>query len=121
MSFIPNPASSPELDSFQPILAQQFNPASLTGSFQPIVVSGLSDNCKILKIYNGGLVAFDVSYDGINLHDVWPAGATIIIDLQTNHNDNPPYGSGTLYARLGQVIWVRTSVNPTWLTIAGIR
>lgn len=119
--FVPNPGSNPQLDSMQPILAQQFNPGSLNATFQPVSVSGFSDNCKIMKVYNGGSVAIDVSLDGVNLWDVWPAGATLIIDLQTNHNDNPPYGSGTLNGRLGQVIWVRTCVNPTWLTITGLR
>jgi len=113
--------SAPQLDCFQPILAQQFNPASLTGTFQPISVSGFSDNCKLVQIWNGGAVAIDVSLDGVNLWAVWPAGATIILDVQANHADNPPYGSGTLNGRLGQIIWVRTSVNPTWLTISGLR
>ena len=113
--------SAPQLDSFQPILAQQIGSASITGTFQPISVGGLSDNCKILKIYNGSAVAIDVSYDGLNLHDVWPAGMTLIVDLQAGHGDNPPYGSGTLNARLGQLIWVRTSVSPTALTISGYR
>jgi hypothetical protein len=119
--FVPIAGSKPELDSVQPILAQQFNPASLTGTFQPVTLAGFSDTVKIWKVYNGGSVAIDISLDGTNLWDVWPAGATLIIDLQTNHNCNPPYGSGTLNGRLGQVIWVRTCVNPTWLTITGLR
>lgn len=113
--------SSAELDTFQAITASQFNPASLSGSFQPVFTSGFPDNIKIMEVYNGGAVAMDVSYDGTNLHAVWPAGATLIIDFQTNHNNNPPYGSGTLYGRAGQNVWVRTSVNPTWLTIGGYR
>ena len=113
--------SAPQLDSFQPILMQQFNPASLTGTFQAVTVAGFSDNIKIMKVFNGSTISIDVSYDGTNPHDIWPAGATIIIDLQTNHNANPPYGSGTLNGRLGQVIWVRTSVHPTYLSISGLR
>ena len=113
--------SNQEQDWFQCIPASQFNPASLTGSFQPVFTSGFPDNIKIMEVYNGSAVAYDVSFDGVNLHKVWPAGATLIIDLQTNHRDNPPYGSGTLNGRAGQNIWVRTSLNPTFLTISGYR
>jgi hypothetical protein len=113
--------SDPQYDWFQAITASQFNPASLSGSFQPVFTNGFPDNIKIMEIYNGASVAMDVSYDGVNLHSVWPAGATLIVDLQANHSGNPPYGSGTLNGRAGQNVWVRTSVNPTWLTIGGYR
>jgi len=113
--------SNPELDSFQAITASQFDPGTLTGSFQPIFTSGFPDNIKIMEVYNGGSVAIDVSYDGTNLHAVWPAGATLIVDFQTNHACNPSYGAGTLNGRAGQNVWVRTSVHPTWVTIGGFR
>ncbi len=113
--------SDPELDSFQAITLATFNPASLTGSFQPLNGSGFSDNIKILKIYNGSGTGIDISFDGVKPHDFWPAGATIIIDFQTNHNDSPPYGSGTLYGRAGQIIYGRISANPTFIQIAGFR
>lgn len=113
--------SGPELDSFQAITAMQFNPASLTGNFQPISGAGFSDNLKIMTAFNGGAVSIDYSFDGVNLAGVWPAGSTIVIDFQTNHADTASYGSGTLNGRAGQIIWVRTSVNPTWLTIGGYR
>ncbi len=82
---------------------------------------GFADNIKMMEIYNGAAVAMDFSFDGITQHGTWPSGATLILDFQTNHNDNPPYGSGTLYGRTGQNIYVRTSVNPTFLTIGGYR
>lgn len=113
--------SNPEQEWFQAITASQFNPASLTGIFQPVFTNGFPDNIKIMEVWNGASVAMDVSYDGVNLHAVWPAGATLIIDFQTNHSDNPPYGSGTLGGRAGQNVWVRTSVHPTYLTIGGLR
>lgn len=86
-----------------------------------LCAGGFPDNIKLAEIYNGATVAMDFSYDGINFHGVWPAGATLIIDFQTNHADAPPYGSGTLNGRAGQNVWVRTSVNPTYLTIGGFR
>ena len=113
--------SNPELDSFQPILSADFNLSSLTGTFQPLNGTGFSDNIKMLKIYNGSAIGVDISYDGVNKHDFWPAGATLIFDFQTNHNDNPPYGSGTLYGRAGQIIYGRTSSTSTDLNMSGYR
>jgi hypothetical protein len=82
---------------------------------------GIADNIKIMTVYNGATVAMDVSYDGISQHGVWPPGGTLIIDFQTNHSCNPNFGQGTHNGRMGQNVWVRTSVNPTWLTIGGYR
>ena len=114
--------SNPELDSFQPILSVDFMLSTLTGTFQALNgPGGFSDNLKMLKIFNGSAVGVDISYDGVNKHDFWPSGATIIFDFQTNHNDNPPYGSGTLYGRAGQIIWGRTAETPTYLNISGYR
>jgi hypothetical protein len=113
--------SGQQYDWFQAIPAAQFNPASLTGTFQPIFAAGFADNIKIMHIYNGGTTPMDYSFDGTTQHGVWPGGATIIVDFQTNHADNPPYGSGTLNGRQGQNVWVRTATNPTWLTIGGYR
>jgi hypothetical protein len=113
--------SNPELDSFQAILATAFDLTTLTGTFQPLNGAGFSDNIKMLKIYNGSGVGVDISYDGVNKHDFWPSGATLIFDFQTNHNDNPPYGSGTLNGRAGQIIYGRTSTTAAQLNIAGYR
>lgn len=106
---------------FQSIPVGQFNPASLTGSFQTVFASGFDDPIKIYKMYNGSDVAVDVSYDGVNVHDVLPSGGTLIVDLQANHSCNPLYGSGTLVGRSGQNVWLRTSVHPTYITIGGYR
>jgi hypothetical protein len=86
-----------------------------------VCYGGIADNIKIMTVFNGGTVAFDISYDGINFHALWPAGATLIVDFQSNHSCNPNFGQGTLNGRMGQNLWVRTSVNPTWLTVGGYR
>src|ERR1700754_1798651 len=80
------------------------------------------DDIKILKMFNPSTtVGVDISYDGVTKHDYWPPGATLIIDLQTNHADNSAYGAGTLYGRKGQIIWGRTSSTSAQLQIAGYR
>jgi acyl dehydratase len=113
--------SNAEQEWFQAITASQFNTGTLSGTFQPVFTSGFPDNFKIMTVYNGSGVAVDYSFDGVNFHGVWPAGATLIVDLQANHSDNPPYGSGTLNGIAGQNLWVRTATNPTWLTVGGFR
>lgn len=110
-----------DLSSFQCITAATFDLSTLTGSFQALNGTGFSDDIKVLKIYNGSGVGVDISYDGVTKHDFWPSGATLIIDLQTNHADNSAYGSGTLYGRKGQIIYGRTSTTSTQLQIAGYR
>jgi hypothetical protein len=79
---------------FQCIPRAVFNTATLTGSYAALNSSGFADDIKILKIYNAGTLGIDISYDGVTDHDFYPSGATIIIDLQTNHADNSAYGSG---------------------------
>ncbi len=113
--------SNPQYDWFQAIEAHQFDPGDLSGTFQPVFPDGFADNIKIMHVYNGSTETLDVSYDGSTLHAQWPAGATLIVDFQTNHSGNPPYGSGTLNGRKGQNVWVRTAENPTFLTIGGFR
>jgi|SRR6185437_11365210 hypothetical protein len=110
-----------DLSSFQAIIKAEFNLGTLTGTFQPLNTTGFSDDIKILKIFNGSMVGVEISYDGINPHDFWPSGATIIIDFQANHSDNSAYGAGTLNGRKNQVIWGRTATNPTYLQMVGYR
>lgn len=112
---------SADLYSFQCIPAASFDLTTLTGTFQALNSTGFGDDIKILKIYNGSAVGVDISYDGVNKHDFWPAGATIIIDLQTNHSDNASNGAGTLNGRKGQIIYGRSSTTSTQLQMAGYR
>jgi hypothetical protein len=113
--------SGPELSSFQAILAESFDLTTLTGTFQPLNGSGFSDDLKMFKIYNGSAVGVDISYDGVNKHDFWPSGATIIFDFQANHSAATTTGNGTLNGRQGQIVWGRTSSTATQLNMAGYR
>ena len=113
--------SNAEYDWFQAITASQFNPAGLSGTFQPIFTSGFPDNIKVMHLYNGFTASVDVSFDGTNLAFVLPSTGTMIVDLQANHADNPSYGAGTLNGRAGQNVWVRTSESPTFITVGGYR
>ncbi len=111
----------PDLSSVQCITRATFNPASLTASYQSLNGTGFSDDVKILEIYNGGTVGIDISLDGVTDHLYWPAGATLIIDFQTNHSCNSSYSSGTLYGREGQIIYGKTTANEALLFISGYR
>jgi len=110
-----------ELSSFNCIVSADFNLAGLTGSFAALNGTGFSDDIKMLKIFNGSGTGVDISYDGVNKHDYWPPGATIIFDFQTNHADGSSSGTGTLYGRKGQIIYGRTSTTTTQLNMSGYR
>lgn len=111
-----------ELMSVQCVTKAEFNPASLTGSFQPLNGTGFSDTAKIMKLYNPSTtVSIELSLDGVTPHDFMPPLGTMIIDFQTNHDDSASFGTGTLNIRRGQIIWGRTAPNPTYLQIIGYR
>ncbi len=109
-----------ELNSVSCIPKAQFNPASLTGSFQAMNGTGFDDDIKIFQMYNGSTtVSIDISLDGVTAHSFIPPLGTLIIDFQTNHSDIS--GSGTKYGQKGQIIWGRTATQPTWLQMIGWR
>lgn len=111
-----------ELSSVQMITRADFNPATLTGTYQSMNGSGFSDDIKIWQVYNGSTtLGIDISLDGVNPHTVIPPGGTLIVDFQTNHSDNSAYGAGTLNGRKGQIIYGRSLENPTWCFISGYR
>lgn len=98
----------------------EFDPATLTGTFQVMNGSGFSDTVKIWKLWNGSItVSIEISLDGITPHDFIPPQGTLIVDFQENHSANTTYGNGTLNLRKGQLIWGRTATNPSWLQIIG--
>lgn len=110
-----------ELSSVQCITRADFDTTTLSGTYQPLNGSGFSDDIKVFQMYNGGSVAIDISFDGVNPHAVWPAGSTLIVDFQTNHSDNASNGAGTLNGRKGQIIWGKTVEHPTYLFMSGYR
>jgi len=129
--FLRRNMATEELSRVQCVLKAQFNPGSLTGSYQVINGAGsqsnvntvgFSDTAKILKIWNPSTtVSIDISLDGVNDHDFIPPLGTLIIDFQTNHYDGGSYGTGTLNVAQGQLIWGKTSAQPTYLQIVGYR
>lgn len=107
-------------NAFQCITRAVFNTASLTGSYASLNGAGFSDDIKILKIYNGGTNGIDISYNGSVDHDYFPAGATQIIDLQTNHADESG-AAGTLNGKKGQIIYGKGTAGTGNLYIIGYR
>jgi len=98
----------------------QFNPASLTGSYQALNSTGFSEAIKILKIYNGSTtVAIDISLDGVTDHDFIPPLGTMIVDFQANHDSAATYGTGTLNVSRNQILYGKTASQPNYLQIVG--
>ena len=126
-----SPLSNGDLMGVQCVLKAQFNPASLTGSYQVLngagsqsnaSIIGFSDAAKILKIWNPSTtISIDISLDGVSDHDFIPPLGTLIVDFQTNHADGSSSGTGTLNVRMGQLIWGKTAAQPTFLQIIGYR
>jgi hypothetical protein len=103
-----------DLSTFQWVEMAIFNSAGLTGTFQPLngpssytifTGSGFQEVIRSLKVYNGSTSGVIVSFDGVTNNDFWPAGATIILDIQANHKCHSSYSSGTLLGRKGEVIF----------------
>lgn len=107
-----------------------FDSSTLTNSYQAMngasqylifTGSGFPDSIKSLKIYNGSNVGITVSFDGVVRHDYWPAGASIILDIQTNHANNSAYGSGTLNGAQGQIIYGKGTAGTGSVYISAYR
>ncbi len=98
-----------------------FNPASLTGTYQLLFTTFPSQDVKLMKVFNGSATNIDISYDGTNDHDIWPAGAYIIFDFQSNHAENPNSAGGVKYLQQGQLIYGKTSSVGAQLVVAGYR
>lgn len=115
----------------QCVLKAQFNPASLTGSYQALNGAGtqsdvnqvgFSDNAKVMKIYNPSTtVSIDVSFDGVNDHDFIPPLGTLIVDFQANRSDGPVFSNGTWNVARYQILFGKTAAQPTYLQIIGYR
>lgn len=98
----------------------EFNPASLTGSFQALNGTGFSDQVKVWKVYNPSTTAsVELSLDGITPHDFIPPLGTCIVDIQTNCDQNSSSGMGRLRIRKGQILYGRNAPNPTYIQIIG--
>lgn len=102
------------------------------GAAAPTTV-GFPDDIKILQIYNGSTVGVILSYNytvvpvagvptSFHVRNAFlPAGATLIVDLQTNHADNASYGAGTKNGRRGQTIFGNSSAGTGNIYIMGYR
>lgn len=111
-----------DLMRVQCVIKAQFNPASLTGSYQAMNGTGFSDTAKIMKIWNPSTtISIDISLDGVNPHDFIPPLGTLIVDFQTNHAVGPVGGQGTLNVASGQIIYGKIAEQPSWVQIVGYR
>ena len=99
-----------------------FDTSTLTGTYQSLNGTGFAADIKMLKIYNGGTTDIIVSWsNGVKDDDIFPAGSTLILDLQTNHADNASSGGGTLYGRTNQILFGKGTAGTGNLYIVGYR
>lgn len=91
----------------EPIPRASFDTANLTGSYQAIDASGFDSPVVVVKMYNGGSVGVDVSWDGSTDHDFMPSGATLILDISANKNKE----NQKLAGEKGQIIYLKGSAG----------
>ncbi len=108
-----------ETNYFRCIPMKVFDTATLSGTYQSLNTTGFARDIKILKIYNAGTLGVTVSYDSVTDHDFFPAGATILMDLQANHDCDSAYSSGKKTGRQGQIIYGKGSAGIGNLYIIG--
>jgi hypothetical protein len=97
-----------------------FDSSTLTGTFQPINGSGLSDDVKILRIINDSDKTITISYDGVNDSDVILTKSSETFEFQTNAQEVPE-GAGIKYARKGQVIYAKGPAGSGNIYVGGYR
>ena len=123
-------SNSADLSRMQMVEMAVFNTATLTGTFAGMNLAanyviyagdGFPDDVKVFKVYNGSNMGVTVSLDGVTQNDYWPSGATLIVDLQTNHADNASNGAGTLNGATGQVFYGKGTAGVGNVYIMGYR
>ena len=61
-----------------------YDTSGLTGTYASMNGTGMEAPVKLLKMYNASNVLVTISLDGVDDHDVIPAGGTFVMDVQTN-------------------------------------
>ena len=82
----------------EPIRAR--DTSSFTGSLQTLG-SGLTYACCLIKIINTGNISCNISWDGVNTHDVVPANSFALYDVCSDAGSQRG-----LYVAQGTQFWV---------------
>lgn len=108
-----------EENFLQPIPREEFNSASLTGSYQVVNTSGFPASLKILKIWNDANVPMNISFNGSTAHDFAPAKSGFVLDAQANHQTEGQSSAGTKYLRKGTKLYVSGTAGSGNLYVMG--
>ena len=91
-------------DFVKAITAGYFDSANLTGAADPIWPgTGLPESCFLIRIINGSNTAVSLSYDGVNVHEIIPAGLVAQLSFQ---NNSQPNNKTALLAKASNVCFV---------------
>lgn len=88
-----------------------FNSAGLTGTYQSINSSGLTEDAKILRVINDSDADITISYDGVTDNDIILANTEVIFDFQSNNERAGNSASGKYVVRRGQQFYVKGSTG----------
>ena len=71
-------------NKIEPTELHTFDCSTLSGTFQVIELGGFDYDLAVYKVYNGSSSDILVSYNGVDTKDVFPAGSTLVLDVQAN-------------------------------------
>lgn len=66
-----------------PEALRTFNSATFTGSYQAMGVP-LANSIRLVKWTNTANVNVTISWDGVNDHEILPAGSFVLLDVSSN-------------------------------------
>ena len=89
--------------------------SSLTSSYQAINSTPFAGACFRVSISNTTTAAVDISFDGINDHDVVLSDEAIVIDAQTNAQ---PTADAALFVK-GLTVYVKGSSSAGNVYVSG--
>lgn len=80
--------------------------STFTGNYQTLG-SAISNAVSLIKVVNNSTVLVTVSVDGVNDHDILPAGSFFLYDVTSDS----PQESGSIFVEKGRQYYVKGSAG----------
>ena len=87
-----------------PDTLRSIDSATFTGVYQAIGTP-LTRPIRIFKFVNNSTALVTISWDGVNDHDILPAGSFFLYDITTNHSNVE--GTQGMYVKTGTQFYVK--------------
>jgi len=87
-------------DFVKAIAAAEFDAANLTGGYDQLWAAGLPQACFLVRVVNLSNTTVELSYDGIDTHEIVPADTDFELNFQAG---SQPNGRSALLAKGSRV------------------